>query len=108
LSELETALRCGIKTVTVVNNNHCLRQGLEGVLRAYGDRSGNREEMYMFRDVNFAQIAQDIGCLGIRVERPEEISGALKKALSADLPSLVDVVTDGKCKAPSPWTPSYK
>lgn len=108
LSELETAIRCGIKIVTVVNNNHCLRQGLEGVLRAYRDSSGNREEMYMFRDVNFAQIAQDIGCLGIRVERPEEISGALKKALSADLPSLVDVVTDGKCSAPRPWTPSYK
>lgn len=108
LSELETAIRCGIKIVTVVNNNHCLRQGLEGVLRAYRDGSGNREEMYMFRDVNFAQIAQDIGCLGIRVERPEEISSALKKALSADLPSLVDVVTDGKCSAPRPWTPSYK
>ncbi len=106
LSELETALRCGIKTVTVVNNNSCLRQCVEGIHRAYGDRPGKREEMYMFWDVNFAKIAQDIGCLGIRVERPEEISKVLKEALESDLPVLVDVVTDGKIKAPTPWTPS--
>ena len=36
LSELETALRCGIKTVTVVNNNHGFRQCWRGVYRAYG------------------------------------------------------------------------
>jgi acetolactate synthase-1/2/3 large subunit len=105
LSELETARRCGIKTVTVVNNNHCLRQCLEGIDRAYGDRSGKREEMCMFGEVNFANVAQDLGCLGIRVEQPGEISGALKKALEADLPAVIDIVTDVKCKAPDPWTP---
>jgi acetolactate synthase-1/2/3 large subunit len=105
LSELETALRCGIKTVTVVNNNHCLGQCLDGINRAYLDKPGNREEMYMFREVNFAKVAKDIGCLGIRVKHPEEIYGALKKALAADPPAVVDVVTDLKCKAPNPWTP---
>jgi len=108
LSELETASRCGIKIVTVVNNNQCLRQCLEGINRAYGDRSGNRDEMCKFQDVNFARIAQEMGCFGIRVEHPEEISEALKKALVSDLPAVVDVVTDVTCKAPSPWTPSFK
>jgi acetolactate synthase-1/2/3 large subunit len=106
LSELETAVRCGIKTVTVVNNNHCLGQCKSGISKAYGDRPGNRGEMYAFRETNFARIAQELGCIGIRVERPEEIADALKSALSAeDLPVVVDVVTDGECKAP--WTPSY-
>lgn len=108
LSELETASRCGIKTVTVVNNNHCLRQCLEGINFAYGDRTGNRDEMCMFQDLNFAHIAQDMGCYGIRVERPGEISEALKKALGSDRPAVVDVVTDVACKAPSPWTPPAK
>jgi acetolactate synthase-1/2/3 large subunit len=106
LSELETASRRGIKTVTVVNNNHCLRQCLEGVNHAYGDRIGNRDEMCMFQEVDFSRIAQEMGCLGIRVEKPEEISEALKKALVADRPTVVDVVTDVRCKPPSPWTPS--
>ena len=106
LSELETASRRGIKTVTVVNNNHCLRQCLEGVNRAYGDRTGNRDEMCMYGDIDFAKIAQDMGCFGIRVGQPEDIADALRKALASDLPSVVDVVTDVNCKAPSPWTPA--
>ncbi len=105
LSELETAVRCGIKTVTVVNNNHCLSQCSEGVNRAYGDRSGKREEIYKFREVNFARIAQEMGCLGLRVEQPAEIAEALRKALVANTPAVVEVVTDAECKAPEPWTP---
>ena len=106
LSELETAVRCGIKTVTVINNNHCLSQCAEGIIHAYGNRPGKSEEIYKFREVNFARIAQEMGCLGFRVERPEEIAEALKKALAADVPAVVEVVTDAECKAPEPWRPS--
>jgi acetolactate synthase I/II/III large subunit len=105
LSELETASRCGINTVTVINNNHCLRQCLEGINRAYGDRPGKREEMCMFKDLNFARIAEEMGCYGIRVEHPAEIAGALERALSLNGPAVVDVLTDVSCKAPSPWRP---
>jgi len=108
LSELETASRCGIPAVIVINNNHCLRQCLEGINKAYGDRPGKKEEMCMFKDLNFARIAEEMGCYGIRVERPGEIAEALKKALSSGRPAVVDVVTDVNCKAPSPWAPSAK
>ena len=105
LSELETASRCEIKTVTVVNNNQCLQQCLGGINRAYGNRPGNRDEQSKFQDINFSKIAQDMGCFGIRVERPEEIAPALKKALASDQPAVVDVVTDVSVRAPAPWTP---
>ena len=108
LSELETASRCGIKTVTVVNNNHSLNQCLVLVDRAYGDREGNKEDLFNFREVNFARIAKEVGCFGIRVERPGEISEALRKALASDLPAVVDVVTDWKCRAASAWKPPSK
>ena len=106
LSELETAVRCGIKTVTVVNNNNCLSQCAEGVIRAYGDRSGNSGEIYEFCEVSFARIAQEMGCLGISVEQPEDIAGALKTAMEADVPAVVEVVTDAECKPKEPWKPS--
>lgn len=106
LSELETASRRGINTVTVVNNNHCLGQPIAGINRAYGDRQGKRHELYKFREVNFARLAQEMGCIGIRIERPEEIADALDAALKADIPSVVDIVTDPECPAPTPWTPS--
>ena len=60
--------------MTVINNNHCLRQCLEGINKAYGDRPGKKEEMCMLEDLNFARIAEEMGCYGIRVERPGEIS----------------------------------
>jgi acetolactate synthase-1/2/3 large subunit len=103
LSELETASRKGIKTLTVINNNSCFKQCVRGVNRAYGDCAGCKEDMYKFRDTNFAQIAEDMGCFGIRVERAEEISKALKKALESDVAAVVDVVTDPEHDAP--WPP---
>jgi len=105
LSELETASRLGIKTVTVVNNNYSLSQCSVGVSKAYGDRSGNKGDLFRFRGANFARIAQELGCLGIRVEKPQEIAGALKTALDADRPAVVDVVTDETCKPE--WESAY-
>jgi acetolactate synthase-1/2/3 large subunit len=105
LSELETAVRHGIKTVTVVNNNYSLSQCSVGVSKAYGDRSGNKGDLFRFRGANFARIAQELGCLGIRVENPQEIAGALKAAFEADQPVVVDVVTDETCKPE--WEPAY-
>jgi len=46
-----------------------------------------------------------MGCLGIRVERTEQIAGALKHALAADRPVVVDVVTDPSCIPPRRWSP---
>ncbi len=73
LSELETASRCGINAVTVINNNHCLRQCLEGINKAYGDRPGKKEEMCMFKDLNFARIAEEMGCYGVQWSGPERL-----------------------------------
>lgn len=57
----------------------------------------------MGKEVDFAKIAQEIGCLGIRLERPEEINPALNTALAADVAAVVDVVTDPEHD--TPWPP---
>lgn len=106
LCELETALRCGIQTVTVVNNNHSLNQVRGEVDRAYGDQTtGNREEIWTFRDVDFSAVARSMGCFGIRVERPSALQDALAQALASDLPAVVDVASDIEVMAPLPWVP---
>jgi acetolactate synthase-1/2/3 large subunit len=106
LGEMETAMRCGIRTVTVINNNSCLSQPKRSVHRAYGERPGSPGDLYLFRSTDFARIAEEMGCLGIRVERPGELHGALKRALAADRPVIVDVVTDPERPAPDPWSPA--
>jgi pyruvate dehydrogenase (quinone) len=42
---------------------------------------------------NFAAMAEAMGVLGIRVESPDQIEGALRKAFAHDGPALVDVTT---------------
>ncbi len=94
IGELETAARYGINTVTVVNNNRSLNQEKRGDERAYAGRAGNSDELWHFTDVNFASVAEAMGCFGIRVERPGELRPALQRAFASNRPSVIDVVGD--------------
>lgn len=105
LSELETARRHHINTVTIINNNNALAQGMDDIHAVYGDRPGHPEELYRFEPVNFARIAQEMGCSGIRVEHPDEIGGAIRQALTAETPTVVEVMTGLQYRAPEPWSP---
>jgi len=103
MAEMETALRWGINTVTVVNNNHSLNQGKRGTEQAYVDRTGNPDQLWQFLDVDFARIAEVVGCFGVRVERAGELRNALQDALASGKPAIVDVVSDIEAVAPLAW-----
>jgi acetolactate synthase-1/2/3 large subunit len=51
--------------------------------------------------MNFAKLAEDMGALGIRVERPADIAPALQQALAAKRPAVIDVATDIEALAPT-------
>ncbi len=106
LAELESARRCGIATVVVVNNNSGFGQNLTGVRRIAGNRPGRGEALVRFGPTDFTEVAKSFGVRGIRVERPGEIAPALADALGAGEPVVVDVVTDLEPRAPEPWSPS--
>ncbi|HZD10034.1 MAG TPA: thiamine pyrophosphate-binding protein [Candidatus Binatia bacterium] len=105
LAEMETARRYGINTLTIVNNNGGLAQGIEDIQGVYRDRGGNPEELYRFQPVSFAQLAEDMGCMGIRVEHPEDIADAIRRGLAADRPAVVEVMTGLQYRGPKPWAP---
>ena len=96
LAELETAARAGINAVILVNNNGALQQVRKGIDTAYGGKQwGRSKEMWVFKpETNYARVAEDLGCLGIRVETPGKIRAALEEAFAAGRPALIDVVTD--------------
>jgi acetolactate synthase-1/2/3 large subunit len=101
IAELETAVRWKINAVTVVNNNGGGNQSKRGFDRAYGgEQTAQGRELWTFNPMNFARLAEDIGALGIRVEKPGEIAGALARALQADRPVVIDVATDIEALAP--------
>jgi acetolactate synthase I/II/III large subunit len=105
LAELESARRCGIAAVVVVNNNSGFGQNLTGVRRIAGNRPGRGEALVRFGPTDFTAVARSFGVRGIRVERPAEIAPALTEALGGGEPVVVDVVTDLEPRAPEPWAP---
>ncbi len=88
--EWDTLARHGVNVVGVIGNNGVW--GLEkhpmelvyGYSVAADLRPGTR----------YDQVAEALGCAGELVERPEQLRGALERALSADRPALVNVLTD--------------
>ena len=61
-------------------------------------------ELWTYTPVNFAKIAEDMGALGIRVEKPADLPVALERALAANRPAVIDVVTDIDAIAPTAVT----
>lgn len=105
LTELETAHRYGIHTVTIVNNNHSLNQEKRGNEAIYGGRTSGSDELWILTDADFARMAESMGCLGITVAHPSQLSSALDQALSSGKPAVIDVKTHIDGIAPQPWTP---
>lgn len=105
LAELETAARYGINLVIVVNNNGALNQEIPHFDRAYGgDREERGREMWGFNPVNFARVAESLGCVGLRVEKPGEMAPAIERALAAGRPVVIDTITDHRAFSPKTWT----
>jgi acetolactate synthase I/II/III large subunit len=101
IAEIETAVRWRVNAVTVVNNNGSGNQSKRGFDRAYGGQQTEQaHELWTFSAMNFARLAEDMGALGLRVEKAGDFAPALARALEAKRPAVIDVVTDIEALAP--------
>ena len=76
-------------------------QSKRGFDRVYGGtQTEQARELWTFSKVNFARIAEDMGALGIRVEKPADFGPAIAQGLKANRPVIIDVVTDIDALAP--------
>ncbi len=108
IAELETAARFNINLVMIVNNNSSLNQEIPLWDNVFADKNSEAhkaEDLWKFKQLNFAQIAESFGCVGIRVEHPDEIAPALKKAIGLNKPVVIDIVSDVNAFAVKAWTP---
>jgi thiamine pyrophosphate-dependent acetolactate synthase large subunit-like protein len=88
--DLETAVRERIPVVTVVMTNNCW-----GSEKAYQKYFFN--ERYVgsdFGNPRFDEYARLFGAQGLRVEKPEELRSALEKALTAAVPTVLEIPVD--------------
>jgi acetolactate synthase-1/2/3 large subunit len=86
--EIDTAVRHGAKAVFIVSNNAAWNIERLDQEMNYGGRVVGTT----LRHSDYAAMARALGAHGERVEKPEELAGALKRAL-ANAPALIDVVT---------------
>jgi acetolactate synthase-1/2/3 large subunit len=98
VQELETASRLGTEFVAIVFNDS-----------QWGMIKGAQKLFYRsryvgvdFGDVRHDLLAEAMGCYGIRVERVEELRGALREAASCGRPAVVDVKVDREANLTPP------
>ncbi|MBM3471052.1 MAG: biosynthetic-type acetolactate synthase large subunit [Armatimonadetes bacterium] len=91
LQDLATAVEHGVSLAIVVLNNGAL-----GMVRQWQSMFyGGRFSASLLRNPDFARVAEAFGARGIRVERPEQVEGALRAALETEgVPCVVDVICD--------------
>jgi acetolactate synthase-1/2/3 large subunit len=97
LMELDTAVRHRLPIVVVVSNNAAWGIELNSQIEDFG---AGRVIGTRLRDCRFDLVAQALGAHGERVTDPAEIGPAVRRALEAGGPALVDVVTDARAASP--------
>ncbi|HEX9474236.1 MAG TPA: thiamine pyrophosphate-dependent enzyme [Steroidobacteraceae bacterium] len=98
VQELATAVQYGINVVSIVFNNS-----------AYGNVWRDQQERYAgrllgveLRNPDFVKLAESFGALAMRVATPEQLKGALERALAAAAPVLIEVDCPRGSET-SPW-----
>jgi acetolactate synthase-1/2/3 large subunit len=86
--EIDTAVRHGAKAVFIVSNNAAWNIERFDQEANYGGRVVGTT----LRHSDYAAMARALGAHGERVEKPEDLAGAIERAL-ANAPALIDVVT---------------
>ncbi|MBT5084063.1 MAG: thiamine pyrophosphate-binding protein [Rhodospirillaceae bacterium] len=89
IGELETAgrLNCGL-TILIVNN------AASGYVKALQQAQfGGHFQSSDLREMNYANLANEFGCQGIRVEDPNDLAGAIQTGMAEKgTPTVIDVV----------------
>jgi benzoylformate decarboxylase len=96
IQSLWTAARYNLPVTFIICTNACYRQVRIMKNLLMGGKARGR---YLGTDLgqprnDFAKIAEGMGLTAQRVEKPEQLSTALKQALGSDKPNLVEVSVD--------------
>ena len=104
MNEIATAARYNIPVIEVVINNHVLGMVRQWQTLFYGKRYSNT---ILQDQVDFAKLAEAMGAVGIRVTKKEELEPAIRKAMEAGRPVVIDCIIDKDDKV-FPMVPAGK
>lgn len=96
LHEVSTAVENNIPVVACVINNGAWCAEKKNQVDFYNNR-------FVGADIdgpNFAEVAQSMGAIGVRVDNPEDLKRSFEEALQSDRPTVLDIQVDGTQLAP--------
>jgi acetolactate synthase-1/2/3 large subunit len=94
--EIETAARNDIRTLTVILNNESLGASRETLQERF-----KGHEIGISLRGDYAGVARALGAFGERVQRPQELQPAVKRALAHPGPAVLEIAV--KPLEPRPW-----
>lgn len=89
MGEFLTAVKYGMNVTHILLNNNEL-----GKISREQRSEGWPVWQTSLKNLSFAEYAEKCGGLGVRVERTEELAGALQRAFRYEGPSLVEIISD--------------
>ncbi len=87
MNEVITAVRSGINVIEIVMDNHVLGMVRQWQHLFYGERYSHT---ILDDGIDFVKLAEAMGAVGIRVTKNEEVDDALKRAMAAGKPVVID------------------
>ena len=94
--EIATAARYRVPVLFVVSNNSALGNVYLRARKA----SAGAAEMTLLPEVDWAAFGRVLGAGGARVAAPQDLAAALRAAVAAPGPYVLDVVTQRDCLTP--------
>ena len=93
VEELAVAAKNNSPIIVVIVNNAYLSLIRQNQKYAYGYEYGVRmEENHGF--VDYVKVAEGLGCAAERIFKPEDISGAFKRAIESKKPYVIDIIVE--------------
>lgn len=91
--ELETIARLALPVTILQFNNSCFGW-IKTLQKLYYD--SRYVSVDFSSDTDHAVIARGFGLRGVRIEQPEDLSGAIREALESGKPTFIDVITESE------------
>ncbi|MCR5649781.1 MAG: biosynthetic-type acetolactate synthase large subunit [Lachnospiraceae bacterium] len=91
MNELMTAARNRIPVIEIVIDNRVLGMVRQWQTLFYDKRYSNT---ILSDDADYVKIAEGMGCMAIKVTKKSEVDDAIKKALSSDIPVVIDCMIE--------------
>ena len=90
MTELSTAVMYDLPVKVAILDNGCM-----GMVRQWQELFySERYSQSSLKNPNFAEVAEAMGCVGIRVEKKDQVPDAVKQMLAETRPCVVDFVVD--------------